>query len=166
VLLGNLDLERIVWPKDSTLAGGDFDVLARRQLWANGLDYKHGTGHGVGSYLNVHEGPVGVSRGYKTKFEIGHCVSNEPGYYEDGEFGIRIENVIMVQQHPTLENSFYFENMTVAPYCRDLICMDLLSPRDVRFIDEFHQRCLRELTPLLKDHPEAMAYVERACQPL
>jgi Xaa-Pro aminopeptidase len=82
--MGNLDLERIVWPSDSTIAGGDMDILARKSLWEAGLDFKHGTGHGVGSYLNVHEGPVGVSRGYKTKFVEGHCVSDEPGYYEDG----------------------------------------------------------------------------------
>lgn len=97
MLLGVLDLERIIWPKDSTYHGGDFDILARKHLFEAGLDYKHGTGHGVGSLLCVHEGPYGVSRGYKTKFEVGMCVSNEPGYYHDGEFGIRIENVIMVQ---------------------------------------------------------------------
>jgi len=130
-------------------AGGDFDVLARMHLWAGGLDYGHGTGHGVGSYLNVHEGPVGVSRGYKTKFEVGHCVSDEPGYYKDGEFGIRIENVIMVQPHPVHENHLCFENMTYAPYCRDLITKDLLSPRDIRHIDEFHQKCLALLSPFL-----------------
>lgn len=71
--------------------------------------------------LNVHEGPIGVSKGYKVKFEPGMCVSDEPGYYKDGEFGIRIENVIMVQQHPTMEHMYMFENLTVAPYCRELI---------------------------------------------
>ena len=96
VLLGVLDLERVVWPNDSTYAGADFDILARKHLFAAGLDYKHGTGHGVGSLLCVHEGPIGVSKGYTTKFEPGMCVSDEPGYYRDGEFGIRIENVIMV----------------------------------------------------------------------
>lgn len=93
VLLGNMDLERIVWPAKSRIAGGDMDTLARMHLWQAGLDYGHGTGHGVGSYLNVHEGPVGVSRGYTVEWDVGHCVSNEPGYYKDGEFGIRIENV-------------------------------------------------------------------------
>ena len=95
VLLGNLDLERVVWPSESTIAGGDMDILARGRLWEAGLDYKHGTGHGVGSYLCVHEGPYGVGRGYTFKFVEGMCVSNEPGYYKEGEFGIRIENVIM-----------------------------------------------------------------------
>jgi len=96
-LLGTLDLERIVWPSSTPIAGADMDILARKNLWEVGLDYGHGTGHGVGTYLNVHEGPNGVSRRNMTKFEIGHCVSDEPGYYKDGEFGIRIENVIMCQ---------------------------------------------------------------------
>lgn len=81
VLLGNLDVERVIWPNNSSYAGADFDVLARRRIWEAGLDYRHGTGHGVGSYLCVHEGPIGVSRGYKIKFEEGMCVSDEPGYY-------------------------------------------------------------------------------------
>jgi len=96
VLLGVLDLERIVWPSTSAISGADMDILARRHLWAVGLDFKHGTGHGVGSYLNVHEGPQNISRYNKVKLVEGHCVSDEPGYYKDGEFGIRIENVIMV----------------------------------------------------------------------
>lgn len=96
VLMGVLDLERVIWPKTSNYAGQDFDILARKHLFEAGLDYSHGTGHGVGSLLNVHEGPIGVSKGYTTKFEPGMCVSDEPGYYKNGEFGIRIENVIMV----------------------------------------------------------------------
>ena len=138
VLLGNLDLERITWPSNSTIAGGDMDTLARRRLWEVGLDYKHGTGHGVGSYLYVHEGPYGVGRGYKFKFEEGMCVSNEPGFYKDGEFGIRIENVIMCVNHPEHAGFYTWENLTVAPYSRKLIDLDLLSPADVRFLDAFH----------------------------
>lgn len=149
VLLGTLDLERIVWPADSTIAGGDMDILARKNLWEVGLDYKHGTGHGVGSYLCVHEGPYGVGRGYKFKFEEGMCVSDEPGFYKEGEFGIRIENVIMCQKHPVHEGFYMWENLTVAPYARALIDKDLLSPRDIRFIDGFHAKCLEKLTPLL-----------------
>lgn len=166
VLLGVLDLERLVWPAGVNISGADMDVLARKNLWEVGLDFKHGTGHGVGSYLNVHEGPVGVSRMAKTQFVVGHCVSNEPGYYEDGQFGIRIENVIMCQPHPTYERHLMWENLTVAPYCRDLIEKDLLSPRTIRYIDEFHQRCLKELTPLLEDDELALDYLKRACEPL
>lgn len=100
VLLGTLDLERIVWPSNSSFAGLDFDVLARKNLWQVGKDYRHGTGHGVGSYLCVHEGPQGISRRNDVKLVEGMVVSDEPGYYEDGEFGIRIENEIMVVKHP------------------------------------------------------------------
>ena len=142
MLLGTLDLERIVWPADSTIAGGDMDILARKNLWEVGLDYKHGTGHGVGHYLYCHEGPYGVGRGYKFKFTEGMCVSDEPGYYKEGEFGIRIENVIMCVAHPVYENFYMWENLTVAPYSRELIDKDFLSPRDIRFIDAFHAKCL------------------------
>ena len=165
VLMGTLDLERVVWPKGS-YHGGDFDILARRHLFEAGLDYKHGTGHGVGSLLCVHEGPIGVSRGYTQKFVEGMCVSDEPGYYHDGEFGIRIENVIMVQQHPKYENSWYFENLTVAPYCRDLIKTSILPQGTLDFINEFHVKCLEKLTPLLKDDARALAYVTRQCAPI
>ena len=119
--MGTLDCERVCWPKGSRYAGKDFDILARMHLFQVGLNFKHGVGHGVGSMLNVHEGPIGISRPYAVEFEPGMCVSDEPGYYQDGEFGIRIENVIMVQNHPVHENSLCFENLTVAPYCRELI---------------------------------------------
>ena len=81
VLLGNLDLERVVWPSNTTYSGSDFDILARRRIFESGLDYRHGTGHGVGSFLCVHEGPIAISRYNKVKLEVGMCVSNEPGYY-------------------------------------------------------------------------------------
>ena len=81
VLLGTLDLERIVWPKGRGIAGGDMDILARKNLWEVGLDYAHGTGHGIGSYAYCHEGPYGVSRGIKMPFVEGMTVSDEPGFY-------------------------------------------------------------------------------------
>ena len=166
VLRGCLDLERVVWPAKARIAGGDMDTLARKALWEVGLDYKHGTGHGVGSYLNVHEGPVGVSRGYKVEWVPGHCVSDEPGYYQDGEFGIRIENVIMCQVHPQHDNYLCWENLTTAPYSRDLIDKNFLSPDTVAYIDNFHQKCLTALTPLLQDDADALDYVKRQCAPL
>jgi len=161
VLLGTLDLERIVWPKGKKYAGADMDILARQNLWQVGLDYAHGTGHGVGSFLNVHEGPNGIGRYYKVQIEIGMCVSDEPGFYKEGEFGIRIENVIMCQQHEKYEDYLKWENLTVAPYCRELIEKSLLSPEMTRFIDEYHQKCLEKLTPLLKDDELALDYVKR-----
>lgn len=149
VLLGVLDLERIVWPKNRNIAGADMDILARKNLWQVGLDYGHGTGHGVGSFLNVHEGPCGIGRHSKVQLEIGMCVSDEPGFYKEGEFGIRIENVIMCQQHEKHENSLKWENLTVAPYSRELIDKSLLSPDMTRYIDEYHAKCLEKLTPFL-----------------
>lgn len=166
VLLGTLDLERIVWPKNSTIAGGDMDILARKNLWQAGLDYCHGTGHGIGSFLYCHEGPYGVGRNYKVKFVEGMTVSDEPGFYKEGEFGIRIENAIMCVQHPQYEDFYMWENLTVAPYARQLIDKDLLSPRDIRFLDQFHAKCLEKLTPLLQDDQRAMDYLRRACAPL
>ena len=76
-----LDLERVIWPANSNIAGGDMDILARKNLYEVGLDFMHGTGHGVGSYLNVHEGPVNVNYGEEVEYKVGHCVSDEPGYY-------------------------------------------------------------------------------------
>jgi Xaa-Pro aminopeptidase len=149
VLLGTLDVERVVWPAKSTFAGQDFDTLARRHLWAAGVDYGHGTGHGVGTFLCVHEGPIGISRRATVKFEIGHCVSDEPGYYKDGEYGIRIENVIMVVQHETFENRLRFENLTLFPYCRELIDTSLLTSQDVDYINYHHKKCLDTLSPFL-----------------
>ncbi len=138
VLMGVIDLERIVWPSDSTISGADMDILARKALWEVGIDYKHGTGHGVGTFLNVHEGPQGISRANKTKLIEGMCVSDEPGFYQDGEFGIRIENVILCQKHEKYANHYCWENLTVAPYCRELIEVSLL-PTDVKnYINKFH----------------------------
>jgi Xaa-Pro aminopeptidase len=97
VLLGNLDLERLRWPANK-LTGADIDVLARRHLWKKGKDYLHGTGHGVGHFGGVHEGPVGISRMNRTSFQAGMIVTNEPGYYEAGKYGIRIENMLLVRE--------------------------------------------------------------------
>jgi Xaa-Pro aminopeptidase len=96
VLLGNLDVERVRWPKTANITGGDIDVLARRHLWSANKDYMHGTGHGVGYFLGVHEGPCGISKYNTTIFKPNMIVTNEPGYYEAGKYGIRIENILVV----------------------------------------------------------------------
>lgn len=97
MLLGNLDIERVIWPEKNKIAGSDLDALARRHLWQNKMDYGHGTGHGVGYFLNVHEGPHGISKFRTEPLVEGMIVSNEPGYYKAGSFGIRIENLVIVQ---------------------------------------------------------------------
>lgn len=96
VLKGNLLLERTIWPKDSGISGAHLDSYARKYLWEIGKDFGHGTGHGVGHYLNVHEGPCGINRSRTEELKPGMCCSDEPGYYEEGNFGIRIENVLIV----------------------------------------------------------------------
>lgn len=115
-----------------------------------GLDYGHGTGHGVGYFLNVHEGPHGISKGRETPLEIGMMVSDEPGYYEKGKFGIRIENCILVvkSQH---EGFLTFENITLAPYDRNLIEIGLLSEPDKIHINKYHEKVLEKLMPVLKE---------------
>lgn len=163
VLMGVLDLERLCWPVSQNLTGANMDVLARRNLWAVGLDYGHGTGHGVGHYLNVHEGPNGISFRNETKIKEGMCVSNEPGFYKEGEFGIRIENVQICQKHLTLENHLTWENLTVAPYCRALIKKEILSPDLVKYIDAHSAKCLEKLTPFLQEDQRALAFVQDAC---
>jgi Xaa-Pro aminopeptidase len=140
VLLGVLDLERIVWPKGGPYSGSDFDALARRHLWADGVDYKHGTGHGVGSFNCVHEGPQGIHRRSAVKLEVGMCVSNEPGFYKDGEYGIRIENVIMVNNHSKFDDRLIFENLTFCPYSRELLDLNLLSNNDKQYLNNFNKR--------------------------
>ena len=140
VLLGVLDLERIVWPSGGPYCGADFDTLARRHLWAAGVDYKHGTGHGVGSFNCVHEGPQGISRRSQVKLEVGMAVSNEPGFYKDGEYGIRIENVIMVNTHETFSDRLRFENLTFCPYSRELLDLSLLSPADREYLNNFNKK--------------------------
>ena len=166
VLLGTLDVERIVWPSKSTFSGQDFDTLARRHLWAAGVDYGHGTGHGVGTFLCVHEGPIGISRRAAVKFEVGHCVSDEPGYYKDGEYGIRIENVIMVVNHEVHENRLKFENLTVFPYCRELIDKTLLTTQDVDYLNAHNKKCEDILTPYLQSDPIGLSYLQRQCAAL
>lgn len=163
VLLGNLEVTRIAFPKDSRFAGQDLDILARKHLFAVGEDYKHGTGHGVGSFLCVHEGPQGLSRGYKLQYEIGQCISNEPGFYKEGEFGVRIEDIIMCVKHPKYENFLTFYNMVLIPYCRKLIDESLLTRADKEYLNEYNKLCLEKVGPFLKDNEKATAYLQREC---
>jgi len=135
-------------------------------LWRAGIDYKHGTGHGVGTYLNVHEGPQGISKFNDVELKEGMCVSDEPGYYEDGEFGIRIENVITCAKHDKLPGYLCWKNFTVAPYCRELINLDILGEEHKAHLNTFYKRVLKELKPLLKDDKRALEYVKRQAAPL
>jgi Xaa-Pro aminopeptidase len=167
VLKGNLALARVRFPPGTT--GSALDVLARAALWSAGLDYDHGTGHGVGSYLGVHEGPHRIAKVPNTvALEAGMIVSNEPGYYKTGAYGIRIENLQVVTPPEPIAGGerpmLGFETLTLAPMDRRLILAERLTDEERRQINAYHARVLRQIGPLV---PEAVAdWLAGACAPI
>jgi len=164
VLQGHIALATIRFPEGTT--GPALDGFARAPLWATGLDYDHGTGHGVGVFLGVHEGPQRISKAPNTvALRPGMIVSNEPGYYKDGEYGIRIENLQYVTPATDIEAGerpmMGFETLTLAPIHRDLIDTDLLSRAERDYVNEYHARVLKEIGP--KFEGEILAWLEKAC---
>ena len=117
--------------------GSEIDKVARKPLKQINLDYEHGTGHGVGYFLNVHEGPQGISRGNKVRLKEGMILSNEPGYYESGKFGIRIENLVTIKK---IKKFFKFENLTLAPIDKSLIQKDLLNKSEIKWLNNYHSK--------------------------
>ena len=166
VLKGHIALARAVFPQGTT--GHQLDVLARGALWQAGLDFKHGTGHGVGSYLGVHEGPHNISpRPSPTPLEPGMIVSNEPGYYKEGAYGIRIENLIAVRADQDGEDDepFYgFETLTLAPIDRRLIETSLLEHEEQRWLNAYHARVFDTLSGDLDG--ETAAWLKAATAPV
>ncbi len=166
VLKGHIRLARVSFPKG--VRGMRLDTLAREALWQAGLDYNHGTGHGVGSYLGVHEGPQSISptRCIGVPLEIGNVQSNEPGYYEAGKFGIRIENLVMVEANPKFtsdgEEWYQFETLTLCPIDTKLVDTSLLDKSERKWLNEYHQRVEEMLSPLLPE--KERAWLEKACQ--
>ena len=156
VLLGNLSLERLIFNKGSKLR--DLDAVPRSFLMQVGENYKHGTSHGVGHFLNVHEGPYGKP------LMAGNVITNEPGYYEKDNFGIRIENMVVVVEKG--EKKLGFENITLVPYERNLIDMNLLSPDMIKYIDDYHQKVWNTLSPLLQKDAIALDYLKRKTKKL
>ncbi|MBE9477169.1 MAG: M24 family metallopeptidase, partial [Proteobacteria bacterium] len=143
VLKGMIAISRLCFPKG--LTGKDIDAIARTALWAEGLDFDHGTGHGVGSYLSVHEGPQRISRLATAAFKPGMIVSNEPGYYKEGAYGIRIENLIYVKQADGIDGSdnremLCFETLTLAPISKVMIDQSLLTADEVIWLNAYHQQ--------------------------
>jgi len=123
--------------------------LARRALWARGLNYDHGTGHGVGSYLNVHEGPASISKGGMAELKPGMILSNEPGYYKPGAYGIRIENLVLVTEPEEIGGDqpvMGFETLTLAPIDRRLVVPSLLTPDERDWLDAYHTRVRERLS--------------------
>ena len=167
VLQGMIAISRARFPKG--LAGRDLDPLARSALWLAGQDYDHGTGHGVGAFLSVHEGPQRLSRISDVPFQPGMILSNEPGYYREGVFGIRIENLIVVQTAPDLpggddRRQYCFETLTFAPIDRRLIVTAALSPGERDWLNTYHAETLARLSPRLT--AGARAWLEQAAAPL
>jgi len=167
VLKGHLALARVRFPAGTT--GSALDALARVPLWAAGLDFDHGTGHGVGSYLGVHEGPQRISKlPNSVALRPGMIVSNEPGYYKEGGFGIRIENLQVVTEPAQIAGGerpmLGFETLTLAPIDRALIVTELLTAEEHAQMDAYHARVLAVVGPLVE--PDVRAWLEGACAPL
>ena len=156
VLLGNLSLERLLFTRGNSLY--NLDSIPRSYLNMVGEDYKHGTSHGVGHFLNVHEGPRGKA------LRPGNIITNEPGYYEKDAFGIRIENEVLVVEKQG--NLLGFENLTYLPYERNLIDMDLISNDFKKYIDNFHKKVFEKLSPFLKNDEKALNYLKKKTEPL
>ncbi|HVI33412.1 aminopeptidase P family protein [Phenylobacterium sp.] len=167
VLKGHLALARVRFPAGTT--GTHLDALARMALWAHGLDYDHGTGHGVGSYLGVHEGPQRIAKAPNTvALRPGMILSNEPGYYKEGAYGIRIENLQVVTPPEAIPGGerpmLGFETLTLAPIDRRLVAVDLLTSEERAQLDAYHTRVLAVVGPQVE--PEVRAWLEHACAPV
>jgi Xaa-Pro aminopeptidase len=157
VLAGHIELARLVFPEG--IAGAHIDAFARAALWREGLDYDHGTGHGIGAYLSVHEGPAGISRAARpVPLAPGMILSNEPGYYEPGAYGMRLENLVLVQRAEAGRNGrkfLQFETLTLAPFDRTLIDPAGLSAAALAWLNAYHARVHAELAPHLPEDVRA-----------
>jgi len=166
VLKGMIAISTIRWPEG--LRGRDLDPLARAALWRAGLDYDHGTGHGVGACLNVHEGPQSLSRRGAAVLEPGMILSNEPGFYVAGEYGIRIENLLVVTPPEVPEGGMRrmlgFETITWCPIDRRLIDPGLMTRDERAWLDGYHAEVLTRIGPLVEG--EARVWLQAACAPL
>ena len=165
VLRGHIALALARFPKGTT--GSQLDAFARRALWEKGLDYDHGTGHGVGSYLSVHEGPQRISKAANTQPLLpGMIVSNEPGYYKTGAYGIRIENLVVVQpwNGAAERDMLCFETLTLAPIDRSLVARELLDEEEIAWLDAYHARVRETLTPLVDR--DTVRWLATATQPI
>ncbi|WP_067112881.1 aminopeptidase P family protein [Sphingopyxis granuli] len=171
VLKGHIALATARFPKGTR--GSQLDILARQYLWADGVDYAHGTGHGVGAYLAVHEGPQRIAKpsggqaGTEEPLHAGMILSNEPGYYKAGHFGIRIENLVIVVPQTIAgaeEEMLGFETITFAPIARDLVEGALLSPAEADWLDAYHAQVLEKLAPGMDEADRA--WLAAACAPI
>jgi Xaa-Pro aminopeptidase len=166
VLKGHIAIATAVFPKNTS--GAQLDSLARLALWQAGLDFDHGTGHGVGSYLSVHEGPARISKLGTVALRRGMILSNEPGYYKTAAYGIRTENLVLVIAAPAPPGAEKplnaFETLTLAPIARRLVDVAMLTAKEKHWLDAYHARVREVLSPLLDG--EARAWLEEASRPV
>ena len=166
VLKGMIGISTLRFPAGTR--GSEIDAVARMALWKHGCDFAHGTGHGVGSYLAVHEGPQRIARTGTEKLLAGMMLSNEPGYYKEGSYGIRIENLILVTPAEPIEGGDIamhgFETLTLAPIDKRLIRTDLLTRDELHWLDQYHAWVLAEVGPMVDG--ETLAWLEKATAPL
>lgn len=165
VLKGNISLSRATFPKGTS--GAQLDILARKNLWDHGLNYGHGTGHGVGFFLNVHEGPQGFvglnSERGTTALHEGMITSNEPGYYKEGSYGIRVENLLLTV--PSVKEGFLeFETLTLYPIDINLIDETIFDESEKAWLNQYHDEVLRKVGPLLEG--EVKSWFELKCRPM
>lgn len=162
VLKGHIAIAMARFPAGTT--GVQIDTLARRALWAEGLDYDHGTGHGVGCYLSVHEEAASISKRGNVPFQAGMLISNEPGYYCEGQYGIRIESLVFVRESGkrvgTDKSMFAFETITLAPIDRRLIATDMLEKSEKEWLNAYHARVYDTLSPRLE--PDVKVWLKQA----
>ncbi len=163
VLRGHIAVATARFPKGTT--GQQIDALARAPMWAVGLDYAHGTGHGVGHVMQVHEGPASISKRGTVPLEPGMLLSNEPGCYRAGEWGIRTETLITVTA-PDADGFMGFETITLCPIDRRLVDVEMLLPAERAWLNDYHARVLAVLTPELQGESECLAWLAAACAPV
>jgi Xaa-Pro aminopeptidase len=167
VLKGHIAIARAIFPDGTT--GAQLDTLARQYLWGAGVDFDHGTGHGVGSYLSVHEGPARIAKLGSAPLKRGMILSNEPGYYHTGAYGIRIENLILVTEAAPVVGAEKplnaFETLTLAPIDTRLIEASLLTADEKAWLNAYHTRVRDTLASLLPD-PASRAWLITATAPL
>ena len=167
VLKGHIAIATAIFPKNTK--GREIDSLARKALWSEGKDYAHGTGHGVGCLLSVHEGPISISKHSKCDIKQGMVISNEPGYYKNGEYGIRIENLEVVSKKylKNSENFLYFENLTRVPFELELINKEILTIDEINWINLYHEKVYKELANLITpDDRELLDYLKIKTLPI
>lgn len=190
VLKGNIGVDSMIFPENTP--GFVLDVFARKALWEIGKDYGHGTGHGVGAALNVHEGPHSISPrwGNKEVLKAGMVTSNEPGFYDDGNFGIRIENLLEIVEVSSSEEAttngdgeepaskkqkvaapegkkfLKFGKLTLIPIQKNLIKVEIMTKEELDWLDSYHQEVLQKVKPLLEEGTPAMEWLVKSCEPI